>query len=357
VLLFMPPRIEGRALIVYMLFTLIVYSSGYSLFSVPYMAMSGEMTDGYHERTRLLSYRAFFIAIGQTLSAAGTAALITWAGGGSRGYAIMGLTAGAVTAVALSASFFGTAGARVVAVPPRQKIPPRLLLRSLVSNRPFMLLMGVKLTQYIAIAIVGTTKLLFLLNVLGLGYVGLVHLALVQNVVAAACVPLWVKVARRVGKKGAYLIAIVMLAGLYASWLFAKPGITLAGIWIRAAVNGVAAVGVTLMSNSMLPDVMEYDRLRTGYRREGVFSSIYTILEKVAYALGAGVIGVLLAACGYIPTAQGQLVQQPTSAIAALYAGASLIPAGLVMVSCVLMLCYRLDEGTLRAGVPVVQRS
>jgi GPH family glycoside/pentoside/hexuronide:cation symporter len=348
VLIFVPPKVEGTALILYMFVALIVYSTGYSLFSVPYVAMSGEMTDGYHERTRLLSYRAFFIAIGQTLSAAGTAALITWAGGGSHGYAVMGLTTGAIMTAALAASFFGTARARRVYVQHSAPLGSREALRTLVSSRPFVLLMSVKLTQYMAIAIVNTTKLLFLLNVLHVGYAGLVLLALVQNIVSAVSLPVWVRLARRIGKKRAYIIAIAALAAVYASWFWTGPGITSAGIWVRGAINGIAAAGVTLMSNSMLPDVMEYDRLRTGRRREGVFSGIYTILEKVAYAVGAGVVGLLLAAFGYIPTLQGQLVQQPGSAITALYAGASIIPTALVLVSCALMFRYELDERVLQ---------
>jgi glycoside/pentoside/hexuronide:cation symporter, GPH family len=354
VLIFAPPKIEGTALILYMLVALVVYSTGYSLFSVPYVAMSGEMTDGYHERTRLLSYRAFFIAIGQTLSAAGTAALITWAGGGSHGYTVMGLTTGAIMTASLAASFFGTARARCVHVQHSAPFGSREALRTLVSSRPFVLLMCVKLTQYMAIAIVNTTKLLFLLNVLHVGYAGLVLLALVQNIVSAVSLPGWVRLARRIGKKRTHMIAIVTLAAVYASWFWTGPGITSAGIWVRGAINGVAAAGVMLMSNSMLPDVMEYDRLRTGRRREGVFSGIYTILEKVAYAIGAGVVGLLLAAFGYIPTLQGQLVQQPGSAITALYAGASIIPTALVLVSCALMLRYELDERVLHEAAGTI---
>jgi GPH family glycoside/pentoside/hexuronide:cation symporter len=89
--------------------------------------------------------------------------------------------------------------------------------------------------------------------------------------------------------------------------------------------------------------------LRTGLRREGIFSSFYTIVEKLSYALGAGVVGVLLAAAGYIPTLKGAIVHQPSSAISALYGGASLIPAALVASSFVLMLFYGLDEKRLNA--------
>jgi GPH family glycoside/pentoside/hexuronide:cation symporter len=92
---------------------------------------------------------------------------------------------------------------------------------------------------------------------------------------------------------------------------------------------------------------MEWDRLRTGERREGVYSSAYTIVEKVGYALGPGLIGALLTASGFIATTKGQIVVQPDTAMRALYVGMAWMPAGLVVVSFIIMLFYRLNEKML----------
>lgn len=348
VLIFNPPEWQGTALAAWMLFALIVYSTGYAVFSVPYIAMAGEMTDDYHERTRLLSFRAFFISLGQIASAAGTAALVAYFGGGTTGYAMMGAVAGALLSAAMIVCFFTTSRARQVERP-KQRISRKEALRTLASNVPFLQLMVIKTGQYMAIAIISTTKLLFLLNVLHLGYSGLAQLTFVQNLVSAMTVPFWVWLGRRIGKRESYLLATGLLMLVYASWYFTEPGLGMAEVWARGAINGFAAAGTTLMSIAMLPDVMEYDRLRTGLRREGIFSGIYTIIEKLGFALGAGLIGVVLSAAGFIPTLRGALVEQPPAAVAALYAGSSLIPAGLVLISFVVMLFYRLDERRLRA--------
>jgi GPH family glycoside/pentoside/hexuronide:cation symporter len=309
--------------------------------------MAGEMADGYHERTRLLSFRAFFISFGQIAASAGTAMLITWGGGGRPGYALMGCVAAAALFLSMSASFFGTAKARIVHATAKHNFSRREALATLASNRPFLLLMGIKLAQYMAISIISTTKLLFLLNVLKVGYAGLVNLTLVQNLISAATVPIWVKVAKKIGKRPAYLVATGTLGIVYISWYFTGEGITYWGLWWRGAANGVAASGTALLSVAMLPDVMEYDFRRTGLRREGIFSSVYTIIEKVGYALGAGIIGVLLAKAHYIPTLQGNLITQPASAVSAMYAGSSLIPASFVVISLILMWLYPLDEKLL----------
>ena len=48
----------------YVLATLLLYTTGYSLFNVPYMAMPGEMSGSYHERTAIMSFRVVFIQFG-----------------------------------------------------------------------------------------------------------------------------------------------------------------------------------------------------------------------------------------------------------------------------------------------------
>ena len=348
-MIFMPPSLDGAWFAVYMGTALIVYSTGYSLFAVPYVAMAGEMTDGYHERTRLLSYRTFFIAIGQLVAAGGMAAIVRIAGGGSFGYAIMGAAAASIILTTMILSFAGTAKARRVERAPKTNLPKMAQVASLARNAPFVRLMGAKAFLYLAIAVVSTTKLLFLLNVLGVGYDGLVHLTVSQNLVAMATVPAWTWAGRRYGKTFCYLLAIAILTLLYGSYVFTGAGISVLELWVRGAVNGIAASGVTLMGIAMLPDAMEYDRKKTGQRREGLYSSIYAMLEKVAFAIGPGLIGVLLAAAGFVPTTGGQIIEQSQSAVQALYAGMAVIPALLTLISFAIMATYRLDAAALKA--------
>ncbi|WP_255418823.1 MFS transporter [Novosphingobium sp. THN1] len=106
-MLFAPPVLGQGALMAWMIAALLIYSTAYSLFNVPYMALPSELTDGFHERTRLISFRTVFVSIGQVLALAGTAALVQSGGAGRGGYATMGLVmaliiGGAMTATALS---------------------------------------------------------------------------------------------------------------------------------------------------------------------------------------------------------------------------------------------------------------
>lgn len=347
-MLFTPPKLDDFWLLVYMSAGLVIYSTGYSLFNVPYMTMPSEMTDGYHERTRLLGYRMVFVSIGQVLSGSGTAALIEYGGGGASGYALMGLVMALIIFGAMTAAFFGTANARAIE---RSHAPARLpggQVALLLKNRPFMLLALAKVFQFFGFASVAVTGLLFLLNVVHVGYAGQVQLALCQNICTFLSLPLWVRAGRVIGKRNTYLIGVALFALGALSWLTAEPGITTLGIWLRGIPSGIGAGAMLLMAISMLADTMAYDRRLTGLHREGMLSGIIAVLEKTSFALGAAVIGVMLTAAKYVPTTGGQLVEQPESAVHALYLTFSVIPAVIFGLNMLCIWFYDLDEKKLQ---------
>src|SRR3546814_5132963 len=85
--------------------------------------------------------------------------------------------------------------------------------------------------------------------------------------------------------------ADVCSSDLYVSWYFVETGEPLYLTFGRAVGLGVTAGAVLLFGQSLLPDTMEWDYRRTGMRREGMLSAVYTIVEKLAYAIGAGLTG------------------------------------------------------------------
>lgn len=347
-MIFYPPELSTNGLIIYMTIALIIYSTGYSLFNVPYMAMPSEIVRTYHARTSLLSYRTFFAAGGQMLALGLTAQIIIWAGGGSGGYAVMGGVMALIILAAMLGSFYGTAHAPII----ERVAPPKITfgekMRLMWANKPLVMLISAKFLQFLSLSSVISTGLLFKLNVLNIGYVGQVHFSLAQNIVTALSMPVWVKLSRMYGKRNCYLFAIVLYALTSLSWLTTGSDITQFGLLSRAVILGFSTGGMLLMSISMLPDTMEYDRQRTGMRREGVFSSLYAIVEKLGFAIGAALVGSYLALAGYIPTVKGQLVTQPEAAIQSLYFTNAIVPCILLLGSFILIWNYRLDERTLR---------
>lgn len=351
--IFLAPALQGTALIVYMALALILYSTGYSLFNVPYLAMPAEMTDSYDQRLRLISFRTAFIGIGQLFSLAVTAGLIQMGGGGAAGYRLMGIVMASIALVTMLVAFLGTKSARTI---PREAGSHKLRMadiKSLTGNTPLMLLMGAKATQYISFGIMQPANLLFLLNVAKTGYTGMVHMAVAQNLTVFAAQPIWLRLGRRYGKRNCYLAAILIMIPVSLSWYWVGPGVPMWEIWLRAAGFGFASGGALLMSTSMLPDTSEYDRRRTGQRREGLISSLYAVNEKIGFALGALALGWGLSLGGYVATVGGEIIDQPASAIWALFAVKAFIPSAVLAVGLALIWRYDLDEAKLRATKPL----
>ncbi len=353
-MLFAPPHLGGSSLVPYMIVGLLLYSTGYSLFNVPYMTMPSEMTDGFHERTRLLSFRTLFVCIGQLAALAGTSALIRFGGGGAAGYRLMGAVMGALILLTMAGSFFGTAGARTV--------PPvvgtrRLTLGEVAGifrNRPFAILAGAKVFQFLGFASVASTGLLFFLNVLHVGYTGQIELAVSANLASALALPFWVRAGKLLGKRLTYVAGVALFCLTDLSWLLADPSITAWGVVIRGVFAGIGSSAIILMSVSMLADTMAYDRDTTGAQREGAMSATIAVIEKVSYALGVAVVGALLNIMHYHATFGGHLVAQPHSAQVMLYMGYAVIPVLMFGFNGVLLCFYGLDEAGARAAAPRV---
>jgi GPH family glycoside/pentoside/hexuronide:cation symporter len=53
------------------------------------------------------------------------------------------------------------------------------------------------------------------------------------------------------------------------------------------------------MSATMLADVCDEDEFRTGLRREGMYGAVFSLQQKIAYAVAVLLGGYLVRACGY----------------------------------------------------------
>jgi len=88
------------------------------------------------------------------------------------------------------------------------------------------------------------------------------------------------------------------------------------------------------------------DRKISGINREGMFSSVFSFVEKSTHALGPVIVGFLLAGFGFdqnIPRGEAQ----PESAQLAIYIGQAWLPAACSLAMIVGLLFYDLDEEKL----------
>jgi GPH family glycoside/pentoside/hexuronide:cation symporter len=115
-------------------------------------------------------------------------------------------------------------------------------------------------------------------------------------------VPIWMMVAKRIGKLKTLIItsAIGITGSIF--YFFAGPGDLLFVGCIFLTTGSVSMAPIFLIP-AMVADVIDYDELCTGKRREGQFSSFWAIIPKFVKIPGSAVPLAILAAVGYVPKA------------------------------------------------------
>jgi GPH family glycoside/pentoside/hexuronide:cation symporter len=91
----------------------------------------------------------------------------------------------------------------------------------------------------------------------------------------------------------------------------------------------------------MMPDVIEYDELMTGERREGVYYGVWGVVGKITGAFGAAVCGWGLKLFGYV-----QDVEQTETSLLGIRLMFSVIPVILLVICIPLLIRYPIDRKT-----------
>ncbi len=351
---FNQPVIDGVSTAIMTTLILLLYSTAYSVFTIPYLAMPPEMAPSYDGRTRLMSFRVFFLMAGVIGGSVGAPILIKISGGDLAGYQSMGAILGFFAFLLCLIVFFGAAYLPKVERPPVAKSDSLIQLLAspfvdcakVFGNAPFRILTLVKLCQLAVLSTVLACTPYFFGFVLNMGQEQIGQYFLFFGLSGILSVPLFRGVISKFGKRNSYIILIILYGLGLASWYLWVPGEAEYLFTVRAIFIGVCSTGTLLCALAMLPDTMEYDRLQSGESREGVMSGVFTFVENVAGALGPFIVGLLLQANGLIQT-RDMTVKQPESVLNAVQMGVSIVPALFCLLAIPLLWAYRLDAKQL----------
>ncbi|MEP9415507.1 MFS transporter [Gordonia sp. VNQ95] len=328
-------------------------ATSFSLFQVPYIALPAELTDRYDERTRLLTVRVVVLSVAILAFGAGGPALREVGGSPTVGYLLMAVVAGVLIGVAMLIAARAADAARPPASPDdgfslsegyrtgwavlRRSEPLRTLLAAFMLQG---LATGLMLAgaQYIATWVLDSEAAIS----------GLFAALIAPAVVFA---PLWGGFARHVGKEVGFASATVV---------FALAALALAGLWIAPGwwvypvigVAGAAYAGMQALPMAMLPDVISHDESSSGRSSAGVVGGVWTAGETTGMALGAVLFTVILTVGGYISSDADSSVTQPGSAVSAMVAGFSVVPAVLALISLWFVIRYPLRRSDIDGTLP-----
>ncbi|MEC9375313.1 MAG: MFS transporter [Pseudomonadota bacterium] len=347
-LLFNIPELSDVGSYIYIAFALGFFAIAYTTFQVPYMAMPTEMTDDYHQRTMIMSWRVVFMSVGNVVGTGGFAALAKNLGGGSQGYGDAAIYFGVFISLAMFLTFFFTKNTRQTeATPGNKKISIHQHITWLKLNKPLMILMAAKIGIFLGVFASLTTALFFFKSLLKLDEQTFFMVFGLQMVTSILFIPACNWIAKWIGKKPAYIISLLGFCIIVASWLFAEPNEPTPLLLIRAVLLGIFGAGAHLYGQSMLVDTFALDHRLTGERREGVLAASFSFVEKGCAALAPLIVGALLSGMGFNKELD-PIADQPPSAIQAIYIGFIWIPIACQLLVVFLLQFYHLTEKDLQ---------
>jgi GPH family glycoside/pentoside/hexuronide:cation symporter len=188
-------------------------------------------------------------------------------------------------------------------------------MRTVLSNRPFRVLLFAYTISAIGNNLPATLILYYVEYVLRSPQAD--AFLLLYFVTGIVFLPAWVKLAQRIGKKNAWLISIAVNTGAFAGVFFLGPGdASIYGILVF--LSGIGFGATLALPSAIQADVIDYDELMTGERREGRYMGLWSIAKKLAAAAGVGTGLTVLGWVGYTPNAEQP--EQVVFALRLLYA-------------------------------------
>jgi GPH family glycoside/pentoside/hexuronide:cation symporter len=157
-----------------------------------------------------------------------------------------------------------------------------------------------------------------------------------------ACIPLFRWLGRYMTKRTGLAIGIVGEIAITSTWLFATPESPDVFFVLRGVISGAFSSAILLFSQAMWLDTIDHDRVRSGLRREGLYTSIYVFIERLGYSLGPLVLGELLQAMDFDKNLP--LEQQPASAETAVMLSLVGIPIVTYSLGLIFLWFYKVDE-------------
>jgi Na+/melibiose symporter-like transporter len=289
--------------------------------------MPAELTDGYAERTRLMTWRVAVLALAILISGALAPLVVDLAGGGLTGHRWAGAFVGALIVVGTLGTFFGTRTARSTA-PTESEPSLRRQLSVAAANAPFRALLLCFVIQAAGIGTMLAGVQYFADHVVGQKS-GATFLFAAFVGPALLVMPLWTRAGTRLGKRRSLIAASLLYAAgaLLLIPATAGPPVT---VYLVTALIGVGYAGQQVFAMAMLPDCIARETERTGRRQAGVFTGVWTAGETFGLALGPGLYAAILQISGYISSTTGEAAAQTPNARLGVLLGFTIVPAVLV---------------------------
>jgi Na+/melibiose symporter-like transporter len=273
---------------------LMILYAGVSLTVVALLGWGATLSEDYHQRSRVFGWFLASTVLGMIL----VLSLPPIVGGGA---------AGGIHAM----GWFVIILAPITALLMAWRVPERGFagerphasakeLKALAKNRLVQRLILLDVLTSAAPGITGAMFLFYFEHRLGFTSKEASLLLLIYFVAGFAAAPLWISLAKRIGKHRALAISCVAYCVFHGALSLLPPsGFVLA--LPAMAIAGLPYVAAPFLMRAMLADAADTDRLETGLDRNALLQAMLTTTQKISYAVPVAIIYPVLSLIGFDP--------------------------------------------------------
>ena len=354
---------------------------GSTIKDLPYMAWGAELSSNFHERTLITSWREGFTFAG-SLIAAFTPAIILFFGYTKPVDAVWFLSIAMMVIMPVVILLAVTVVPEHPVVQTANKLPLRESLGIVARNRPYVRLIIVFTLSSFGAAMTASLAFFFVKHILLAGDLFGLYVApyYLSTVVA---LPIWFWLSRKIGKHKTVLAAVFwftfwaafvpVIAVTPYSWyepfeipklLAFLPADMHAAVVERFAdiptgkflffvilmcFKGSSIGAFSAIPASMAADVVDLDTAQTGEKRAGAYFSIWSMIRKIAYALGITVATTLVVWAGFDSLADPMSGANSQFSLLVLTCVYSIVPAIIKLTTVPILWNYELTEDRLES--------
>jgi GPH family glycoside/pentoside/hexuronide:cation symporter len=282
---------------VYVVVVIVLLFTFRTMVETPYLALLPEISLDYDERTRISGFRQLFANIGDIIGAMGPIIALHFLASQTDAYATFGAVAALLTLMGFLVAYFGTSETGQFAK--KSALSITSAFKATLTNKPFRIIVVAMMLTIIANNCT-VTLVIFIARYWFLSEGLMMYFMTAFFIGAFVSIPCWIWLAGRIGKKAAYILDITLYGIILCAIFILKQDDHLAATFVMGFA-GFFNLGLWILSGSIVADVVEWDQLRTGERREGAFAGIQSFIIKAAQGVGLALVNLALDYIGYVP--------------------------------------------------------
>ncbi|MBF0198008.1 MAG: MFS transporter [Planctomycetes bacterium] len=299
----------------------ILFYTCFTIWAMPFQSLLMEMTPDYNERTRVAEIRGYMQSLASLIVGfswwlalrpifadpiTGEASTANGMRYISIGISVLILILGVLPSIFVKERYY-----ELQLSLKKEKTSIFSSLGATLSNKPFLIL-----ASFTVFFLLGTSIYDSYGRYVGTYYVlggdwersseFVIYGTFIYMVCSLMMIPVFRKLSEKIGKVKCLAISMTLvLFSNTTTWLTFNPEYPYLML-VNTIFIGCGYAGLWLMIPSMQADIVDYDELQTGTRREGSFASIFSWVLKLSFCVGFLISGPLLEYTGFDSKLEGQ---------------------------------------------------